>query len=113
MLWYKDQHDNYIGPWLGGYQIPGSTEPGGGWIWVTGEPMSYTNWVTNEPDNYNNNQDTIVYFDPYYWEDCASGCIKAWSTSGYWIDINRNAPIKGYIIEYEGKKPSSPGGKQG
>src|SRR5512140_1650056 len=33
------------GPWLGGYQIPGSQEPAAGWAWVTGEPFSYQNWA--------------------------------------------------------------------
>ena len=30
--------------WLGGYQQHPTTEPGGGWAWVTGEPWVYTNW---------------------------------------------------------------------
>jgi hypothetical protein len=40
-----------LGPWLGGYQLPGSSEPGGGWTWVTGEPWAYTNWANVQPDN--------------------------------------------------------------
>jgi hypothetical protein len=33
------------GPLLGGYQLPGSSEPAGGWAWVTGEPWDYANWA--------------------------------------------------------------------
>ena len=36
-----------LGPWLGGQQQPGSAEPAGGWVWVTGEAWSYrlpTSW---------------------------------------------------------------------
>jgi hypothetical protein len=41
--------DKYYGPWLGGYQLPGSAEPGDGWVWVTGEPFEYTAWCVGEP----------------------------------------------------------------
>jgi hypothetical protein len=39
------------GPWLGGFQPAGSSEPAGGFSWVTGEPFVYTNWATGEPNN--------------------------------------------------------------
>jgi len=50
MLWGGDYA---LGPWLGGVQPPGSTEPAGGWQWVTGEAWSYTDWqpATGEPNN--------------------------------------------------------------
>lgn len=31
------------GAWLGGRQLPRSSEPAGGWQWITGEPWAYTN----------------------------------------------------------------------
>ncbi len=37
-----------IGPFLGGYQPEGSPEPDGGWMWLSGETMSYSNWCTDE-----------------------------------------------------------------
>jgi Concanavalin A-like lectin/glucanases superfamily/Lectin C-type domain len=39
------------GAWLGGQQPPGSSEPEGGWRWITGEPWVYTNWDKGEPNN--------------------------------------------------------------
>ena len=30
--------------WIGGYQTAGSSEPDGGWTWVTGEAWCYTAW---------------------------------------------------------------------
>jgi hypothetical protein len=39
------------GAWLGGKQPPGSSEPEGGWGWITGEPWVYTNWDEGEPNN--------------------------------------------------------------
>ena len=40
------------GVWIGLYQLPGSVEPGGGWVWVSGEPVIYTNWAGDEPSNH-------------------------------------------------------------
>ncbi|MCP3918673.1 MAG: hypothetical protein GY711_24265 [bacterium] len=40
--------------WIGGFQDltdPGYSEPGGGWKWITGEPMSFTVWWPGEPNN--------------------------------------------------------------
>ncbi len=42
--------------WIGLYQDRGASdyaEPAGGWRWVSGEPLGYTNWrtVSNEPSN--------------------------------------------------------------
>lgn len=39
-----------IGPFLGGYQPDGSEEPAGGWTWLSGEKMEYTNWAVNLND---------------------------------------------------------------
>jgi hypothetical protein len=36
---------------IGLKQRSGSAEPAGGWGWITGEPLVYTNWYTNEPNN--------------------------------------------------------------
>jgi hypothetical protein len=41
----------FFGLWLGGYQVPGSCEPGCGWRWVTDEPMTFTNWAPGEPND--------------------------------------------------------------
>jgi len=40
-----------VGPWLGGYQRAGSSEPDRGWFWITGEPFNYGHWSPGEPDN--------------------------------------------------------------
>ncbi len=37
------------GAWIGLYQLPGSLEPAGGWVWVSGEPVTYLNWGAVEP----------------------------------------------------------------
>ncbi len=44
------------GAWSGLFQdttSPSYVEPDGGWVWVTGEPVTYTNWIgPNRPDNF-------------------------------------------------------------
>jgi len=49
-FWYFDGA-NALGPWIGGIQASGSSEPGGGWGWLNGEPFSYTDWSSHDPDN--------------------------------------------------------------
>ena len=39
------------GAWIGLYQPPGSPEPDGGWQWISGEPVTFTNWEYGEPSN--------------------------------------------------------------
>jgi hypothetical protein len=53
-LWRND----FQGPWLGGFQPPGSAEPDGGWEWLNGdggfgaEDMgAFTDWCSGEPNN--------------------------------------------------------------
>ena len=37
-------------------------ETEGTWIWVTGEPASYTNWHPGEPNYENSNEDYAMYY---------------------------------------------------
>ena len=44
--------------WVGGFQEDGAEEPGGGWMWINGEPIApentmspYTNWQNGEPND--------------------------------------------------------------
>jgi hypothetical protein len=71
--------------WIGGFQLPDSTEPDGGWAWVTGEPWSYTNWDQSEPNNA----------APY--EDGAE-----LMTTGKWNDrIRTSTELIAYVVEFE------------
>ena len=38
--------------WIGLFQRAGAAEPDGGWRWVTGEKLEYTNWDEGEPNNF-------------------------------------------------------------
>jgi len=53
---------NWRGPWIGGYQSPGASEPDGGWRWVTAEPFDYQNWDAGQPNNYNGTAENYVIY---------------------------------------------------
>ena len=67
-LMYTNYEFNYIvGVWLGLTQNSNSSEPNGGWAWITGEPLSYTNWMGGEPNENISNEDyanLIWYWGP-------------------------------------------------
>jgi hypothetical protein len=81
--------------WLGGYQPTGSLEPGGGWIWVTGELFTFTNWPGSEPSNNPVGEDFLMYA----WGPNANGM--------QWNDV-QNLGAKGYVVEYESGPGPSP-----
>ncbi len=95
-LWdHHHAETNLHGPWLGGYQIPGSPEPDGGWTWVTGEPWVFTNWAAGggfqEPDDYLGNQQYVEYFR------IAGAMEPTWNDEH---NVNSDPPSPGYIVEY-------------
>ena len=59
--------------WLGLFQNSNNSnfsEPSGGWEWVTGEDVSFTNWIEGEPNNaepFDENYGEIYNFDPPNW----------------------------------------------
>ncbi len=76
-----------FGPWIGGFQPPGSVEPDGGWSWTSGETWSYVNWDKGEPNNVNNSEDSLHF-------------LSGGSAMGpFWNDAPSNLPIVGYVIE--------------
>ncbi|HEX9063379.1 MAG TPA: lectin-like protein, partial [Clostridia bacterium] len=90
---YSTWPDVTFGYWLGGFQQTGSSEPSGGWQWITGEPWEYTNWSGGEPNNSGGNENYL-----HYW--------SSRDGSGGWNDIANNySNIKGYIVEFDTAKP--------
>lgn len=100
---------NLSGPYLGGYQVDGAEEPGGGWFWVSGEPMTWTNWLQegldigvhilpdNQPNNSARGAQNVLAFGEVdhpasYWCDVAH-VMGTYGAGGL--------PSHGFIIEYE------------
>jgi hypothetical protein len=62
--------------WIGLYQDtsdPTYTEPDGGWKWVTGEPLTWSNWGNNEPNNSGNAEHYGGYWPADQWNDYTVG----------------------------------------
>ena len=84
MIWTLLDWNYY---WIGGFQPIGSTEPDGGWQWVTGEPWTYANWDPPNPSNTgagNENSLEMLTHWPYH--------------LGTWNDVtNDNPDFRAYI----------------
>ncbi len=70
------------GAWIGMYQLPGSPEPAGGWVWSSGEPVLYTHWqtTTGEPNNYQGLQEdwAKMYVRQHDWDEIVSFWNDTW-----------------------------------
>jgi hypothetical protein len=73
-------------PWIGLEQLLPSQEPAGGWRWITGEPLAWTNWAPGEPNNVNGNEHWA-----HLW--IANGPV------GKWNDYVHPGPV-GYVAEW-------------
>ena len=83
------------GYWLGGFQPSGSSEPSGGWTWVTGEAFNYANWANGEPNNTGGGENSLEMY-----------AYANLLVLGRWNDAASNDPssayIEGYVVEYGG-----------
>lgn len=88
-------HDIYFGPWIGGFQLPNSVEPSGGWTWVSGEPFEYANWAQTEPSNSSIGEDAIHF--------CNHVGLDGTNAKTVWNDLpsyNHYTFPTSYVIEY-------------
>lgn len=81
--------------WTGGLQPAGSTEPGGGWSWVTGEPFAFNNWWPGEPNNSGGIENRIIF------DHGTTANGKSWN------DLRDTALASGYVVEYDTPEPVS------
>ncbi|MEM1351956.1 MAG: caspase family protein [Pseudomonadota bacterium] len=83
------------GPIIGLSQPQGSSEPRGGWRWVTGEPLRYNNWAQYEPNNHNGGED---YANFAYWSpnNAPMGKVR---TSKLWNDSPGYSAS--FVIEFD------------
>ncbi len=94
---------------LGGYQVAGAPEPGGGWAWVTGEPMVYLVWRPGKPTNACfpdiGCQDVLVVRNPRSWfpgpgfDDAWTRCCGGMMIVEWSADCNNDGLVdKGQIL---------------
>jgi hypothetical protein len=93
-IWYPSAEWE-VGPWLGGFQLPGSQEPDQGWTWINGEAWTYWNWMPGQPDNNG-------------WEGANEDCLVFWGWAGEpaptWNDYTNDrpaGPVNGYVVEFD------------
>ena len=60
--------------WIGLYQDhehPDYSEPAGGWVWISGEPVTYLGWDSPEPTNHPPGEDyaVITSSETNHWND--------------------------------------------
>ncbi len=88
--------------WVGGFQEPMSSEPGGGWIWVKSEgPFpgantgpAYTNWAQGEPNNSGGSESNLT--------------LGRYGLGGGWNDEGAAVgSIGGYVVEYDLPRPAA------
>ena len=83
--------------WIGLHQnfdAPDYSEPAGGWEWVTGEPVVYSNWAPEEPNN--NDQGYFVHMT-----DANGACTEGDDVCGTWDDANISGNLQSafYVLE--------------
>jgi len=90
-----------IGPWLGGYQLPNSVEPAGGWVWVDGPAFSYTSWDRSEPTGFAQgiDENSLQYHSH-------TNRAPTWNDS--WDTLPAVWYCYGYVVEYNQKPPQAP-----
>ena len=86
----RTNFDNISNTWIGGFQPPDTSEPSGGWTWVTSEPWgTYVNWASGEP-NDSGGEDVLEM----RWGD-------------KWTDWSGEQRFH-FLVEYEPKPKSEP-----
>lgn len=101
-----------MGPWIGLHQPSGSSEPDGGWTWVTGEPVTYTNWSRqpNSDDREPNDLGGVEDFGHFFgtgldtrssgWNDAANDPAADLPEAGVTFTGDVSNP-RGYVVEFE------------
>jgi len=83
-----------FGPWIGGYQIPNSNEPAGGWLWISGsafDPMRLPACCNNACGGSSNEDRLHLYYSlstaETTWNDLPS-------------IVTCGSQIRGYVVEW-------------
>lgn len=93
--------------WLGGYQADESVEPAEGWVWVTGEPWTWTNWepLRPEPNNAGSSGENRLSLWRFNYEDPP---FPELFPLGYWNDEPDWYAGFGFVVEFPVELPPPP-----
>ena len=80
---------NFRGSWIGGYQLPGASEPDGGWAWVTGEPFVFEFWAPRAPNNWGGVNENRIHFGT------KRARVKTWNDI-----IDDFKEVRSYVVEF-------------
>jgi hypothetical protein len=87
------------GPAIGLYQPEGAREPRGGWRWVTGEPLDYTDWIPGQPNNWDGVEHYANYQSDGHMKGNSGTPGPGWRDRAGWDDLPGGRPS--LIIEIE------------
>lgn len=102
ILWAPNSGTRLTGPYIGLFQdttSPNYSEPGGGWTWVTGEPLAYNNWYPGEP---NQGSSSGPENWALYWSIGSNPPVPM----KWWNDVPSGS-ARGFIVEYSIPEPTS------
>ena len=96
-LWRPDKNGSaYNGPWIGGVQLAGATEPGSGWGWAELEGFAYANWSSGQPDNGGGDSGSGLNANRIHFGGAGSPSVSTWA------DASEATTLNGYVIEFSG-----------
>ena len=93
-----------FGPWLGGFQLDGSTEPLGDWYWLSGAPLnpSATIECCNNSCSGSTNENRLhLFFSPtqlaHGWNDLPDNVTCGLNPRGYLIEFDADCNSDGIV----------------
>ena len=98
IYWNQEPGGSDLGPWLGAYQTSDNgSQASLNWVWVTGEPWSYTDWHSGEPNNFTGLLENYLSYKCSATANCRSP---------QWNDLPDNisgfgTSVLAYVIEWD------------
>ncbi len=83
-----------------GSAYPPAGNRGDGWVWVTGEPMTYRNWASGEP-NDSGGEDAGVIRGDALWNDSRAGSTLGSTDTVMGFASEYDTPAEGHLVVRE------------
>ncbi|WP_422037132.1 caspase family protein [Roseibium sp.] len=96
----RERQGNMHGPGFGLIQISRSTEPSGGWSWINGEDLTFTNWAQGQPNNENGEEHYGEFFGAGRQKTGQSG-PNTWNDVSVGAQQGLYARISSFVFEFD------------